>query len=378
MGVSEAHSAAFRIAKYFGFAALAYVAIFGAYSLFMFGQTKSQLLTYGLNDSTATLLATGVMLLAIALPILAAFRILLLRGKAVDYAAILVLPLITWGIQQLPANFSAVTGEALRYCAERPGGELYCLDHPGVDPVTQKKLVAISPEIASVEYRRNRQMIPRRILTPLNEIRYFDELSGRPLVWVSPTSDGCFEAFDNDGIHPELGTPLVPASPTLVGNMRVCLANRDAASKRAAEAAVAERRRLAREQQDRIVRERQAREQTAKAAWQRFESQMAMAPSGWTPQPYWTEQVRDKPVRISYVESRRLDALAIARRLYLLGANVSHEQIVGKAQESKSRLDYAFQLYDAADAIRSASFTAVRLDLQSHDTGTGSIQISLE
>lgn len=66
MGVSEAHSAAFRIAKYFGFAALAYVAILGAYSLFMFGQTKSQLLTYGLSDSTATLFATGVMLLAIA------------------------------------------------------------------------------------------------------------------------------------------------------------------------------------------------------------------------------------------------------------------------------------------------------------------------
>ena len=113
-----------KVAKFVRIAAFAYVVIIGAFAFINFTVLGSLFLTYGLNQSTATLLSWSVISIVIAIPVVAVLRVSLLRGRALVNGAVLVLPLITWGTKQLPADFDAVTGVALKYCAERLHGGL--------------------------------------------------------------------------------------------------------------------------------------------------------------------------------------------------------------------------------------------------------------
>lgn len=250
---SRAGTAVKSVAKYVGIGAIVYVTLFGLYSLFHFQTTKAKLLEYGLNASTAQLLAIVVMLLAIALPMMAIFRILAMRGRPLDYGVALVLPLISWGIAQLPARFSATTGEALQYCATRPGGKQFCLDREGFDPLTGAKLTPVTREGVIINQRRSLGLMPQRISAPFEQIQFFDTLSGEPVVWVAPSGDGCFEAFDNPGVHPAEGTALIPVTRELIAGMRQCISNR---SQRAAQQKEAQR--VAAEQAAAQVRAEQA------------------------------------------------------------------------------------------------------------------------
>lgn len=265
MKAENVGSGAAKIARYVGYGALFYVLAIGVYSLFYYSATKDRLLTFGTNESTAHLLAIGVMLIAIALPLRAAFRIIALRGRSIDYVAVMILPMITWGTRQLPASFSGKTGEVLEYCAERPDGEPYCRDHAGFDPLTGASLEPVTREDADTAFRRGRGMIPQRIDLPFNQMNFFDSLDGRPLVWIRLSPDGCFEAFNNRGMHPVEGTPLIPVTREHITAMRRCLDQRaaDAADQEAARRAVTElaEQREAREREEANHRVQLAEEQ---------------------------------------------------------------------------------------------------------------------
>ena len=223
-----------KIVKIGAIALLVYVAIFAVYAVTHYGLTKSKLLGLGISDATASLLGVTVMLIAIAVPIVAGIRILIMRGKAIDYAAMMVLPLISWGIAQIPAKFNQ-DGSVREYCSERPDGEKFCLDRPGIDPITGAVLVAQTPESAEIEYRQEKGMRPVQILAPLDQIEYFDGYTTKPKVWVLPSNDGCFAAFNNPGFDPATGRQLIPVSTSLVSGMHECLQGRETDKKRKAD-----------------------------------------------------------------------------------------------------------------------------------------------
>ena len=366
-----------RLAKTVGIAAFIYVGLLGAYSLVNFGITKSRLLSYGVNESTATLLSWAVMFFAIALPLAAASRIITLRAKPIDYAAVMVLPLIAWGIKQIPANFDAVTGEALKYCAERPDRTLFCLDRPGVDPLTQTTLEPISAETAIARYKRDRGVVPQRINLPFAEIRFFDPIEKKPVVWIFQTRDGCFEAFDNPGIHPVEGVPLAAVTSADINEMRACLERREAQRQKAISDKKADDERAKQEallQKEAVTREKKKADQ---AEWGSFDAALSSTPKPWNEHPSWRKDIAGKRVRIEYTDRRRSEALEIARRLNTLGANLQHSYVPPTGGESVSRLMYSFESFEAADSIRAAAINISRLELLSSDSGVRQIEIVL-
>lgn len=193
-----------------GIALLVYVVGMAVFAISKYSATKSTLLSYGMSDATGSLIAWAVMLIAIGIPGLAIVRLFFFRGRPYDYAAAMLLPLISWGMVQIPANFNATTGEALRFCASRPDNSLFCLDYPGIDPITQKKLVAMNPAVADLEFRRNKGLAPKRIAQSVVDVVFFDPLTAQPRVWVHKNDQGCFDMFDNPGADPRSGEQLSP------------------------------------------------------------------------------------------------------------------------------------------------------------------------
>ncbi|MGQ0591269.1 MAG: tetratricopeptide repeat protein [Gammaproteobacteria bacterium] len=213
-----------NVGKYLAGVLFIYVAGFALYAWFQFDLAKSKLLTYGVSSATASMVATAVLLVAVALPALAIPRIVMRRGRFMDYLAVFTLPLISWGAGQIPANFDARTGQALHYCAERPDRTLYCLDHPGRDPMTQRELVPINQNMAETVYRREHGVIPQPITRPLAEIVFFDPVSGQPKIWVQKNKGDCYDLFDNPGSHQQTGERLIPVSRDIVQVLNQCYA----------------------------------------------------------------------------------------------------------------------------------------------------------
>jgi hypothetical protein len=208
--------------KFAGIALLVYVVGMSVFALSQFSVTKSALLSHGLTNATGSLVAWAVMLMVIGLPALATLRVLFFRGRPVDYAAAMLLPLISWAIAQIPANFDATTGEAMKFCATRPDNSLYCSDHAGIDPLTRQKLQPMSPAMADIALRREMGLTPIRITEPVTNIIFFDPLTAQPKVWVYKNDQGCFDLFNNPGAHPQTGELLSPITKELVRQIRQC------------------------------------------------------------------------------------------------------------------------------------------------------------
>jgi hypothetical protein len=214
-------SAGGRLIRIGAIALLLYVVFMLVFAISNYSGTKSSLISHGASNATASLIAWAVMLIAAGLPTLALVRIFNWRGRPIDYAAAMILPLISWGIAQFPANFDQ-TGAALKYCSNRPDGTLFCLDHAGVDPITQTKLTPMSASLAEVEFRRNKGLVPKRIALPPAEIVFFDALTGQPKVWVHENDQGCFDIFDNPGVDPQSGEPLSQITKKVVRAIKEC------------------------------------------------------------------------------------------------------------------------------------------------------------
>ncbi len=205
-----------------GFALVAYLAAVAAYGIYNYQGTRAKLLTYGITDATASLLASAALLVALAVPAISIFRIAVGRGRPKDFALAMVVPVLAWLPSQIPANFDARSGVVLRYCAERPDSTLFCLDHPGIDPITQKELAPISSDVAEREYRKRQGLVPKRIAVENATIEFFDPLSGKARVFFARNDSGCFDLFDNEGFHPETQERLQPATREFVRKFKEC------------------------------------------------------------------------------------------------------------------------------------------------------------
>jgi hypothetical protein len=218
-------TAGIAIVKIVGIALLVYVAGISIFLIYNFSTTKSKLLSYGISEATGSLVAWVVMLIAIGIPTIAILRIFIFRARTYDYAAAMILPLISWGIAQMPANFDAKTGKALKFCSYRPDNSLFCLDHAGIDPITQQKLIPMNPNIAEVQFRKEKGLSPKRVTQPVADIVFFDPLTAQPKVWVHKNDQGCFHMFDNPGADPQSGELLLPITKEIVRLIKECSNN---------------------------------------------------------------------------------------------------------------------------------------------------------
>lgn len=213
--------------KFLGVALLLYIGGVAIYAYSQFSSTKTKLLTYGLSDATGNLLAYTVMLVALALPVMAVVRFFIGTPRPRDWATAMVLPLASWAMAQLPANFDATTGEALKYCAKRPSGELFCLDRPGVDPLTQRQLKKMDSDLAEREIRKKDNLMPKQITVPVGKVEFFDSLSDpskpEPKVWVVEDGKGCYTLFDHPGVDPTTGDALKPVTKQIVREIKKCV-----------------------------------------------------------------------------------------------------------------------------------------------------------
>jgi hypothetical protein len=196
------------------------------YSILQFEQTKNALLRQGVNDSVAQFGAWAVMLVSSSIGIVPLLRILYWRTRVWDIPLALATPAISFAILQLPANFSP-EGQPLRYCAMRPDGHQFCLDHAGVDPLTGVKLEALTPNLAIEEIRRKGNLLPDPIFASADQIRFFDSLNGAPLVWYVIRDGGCAALFNRSGVDPITGGILSSvdrdvAKRLLTDQMRIC------------------------------------------------------------------------------------------------------------------------------------------------------------
>lgn len=205
-----------------GLVLLAYVVALAVYGYYHYEGTRSRLLTYGISEATAAFAATVVLLIALGVPAFSLVRIIAARGRPADYAFVLILPLLTWLTSLIPANFDARTGKVLRFCADRPDGSLFCLDHEGIDPLTQRKLLPIDSNTAEMEFRKQKGLAPKLISKSVSSVVFFDPLSGQPKVFLAKNDTGCFDIFDNPGVHPQTGDRLMPATKDLIRQLSAC------------------------------------------------------------------------------------------------------------------------------------------------------------
>lgn len=203
---------------------VAYVVVTLGFAIFQFASTKSALMARGISAATAALIGWGVLLISVGLPAFSIFRILIGKGKPLDYTGAMALPLISWGIAFfLPANFHAGTGERMTWCAPvRPDGTQHCSDGPGADPKTGRPMLPITTEAAEDQMRRDKNLVPEPVTTTVASTIFFDRIDGKPLVWYTTRSDGCFDFFNRSGVHPQFGTALLPVTGEVVERARRC------------------------------------------------------------------------------------------------------------------------------------------------------------
>ena len=211
-----------KAARGIGIVLLIYLLALAAYGYYQYDGTRSRLLTYGLTNATATLIASAVLLVAFSIPAFSIFRIIASRGKPVDYAFALVLPLVSWATSLIPANFDATSGKVLRFCAERFDGSMFCLDHEGIDLVTRRTLMPMDEKSAELEFRREKGLAPKAVTEDIARIVFFDPLNGRAKIFFARSESGCFDLFDNPGIDSRSGDKLVPATKDLITQLKVC------------------------------------------------------------------------------------------------------------------------------------------------------------
>ena len=98
--------------------------------------------------------------------------------------------------------FDFYNKEPLKWYAETPEG-IRLFDSNGYDPKYGTKLKPVTPEIIEKREKQLMNMYPKPItVTSLEEVAFFDSISGKPKIWYYRDTDGSFEFFDGPGFHP--------------------------------------------------------------------------------------------------------------------------------------------------------------------------------
>ena len=116
--------------------------------------------------------------------------------------------------------FDFKEGKISKWYADTPEGIRF-FDSPGFDPKYGIKLKPASPELIVRIERQKIGNIPERItLTDINQIEFFDKLSGQGKVWCYVDSEGHYQLFNGPGHHPKNGESLLPVTKDIYVNIK--------------------------------------------------------------------------------------------------------------------------------------------------------------
>ena len=88
--------------------------------------------------------------------------------------------------------------------------------------MSEADFAPVTPELAVNLERAERGQVPARIVPKnLDDIQFFDTLSGQPRVWYFRGADGAIELYSQPGHHPAFGDELRPVTKEIVSLARV-------------------------------------------------------------------------------------------------------------------------------------------------------------
>ena len=222
-----------------------------------------------------------------------------------------------------------------------------------IDPLTGRKCIPVTPELA-VKLSRD----PPRLIPSGSQTDFFDRAMGTPRTWFAKLPDGTIELFDNDGFHPITSEELQPITPEIAVewqrqyDQKVEQQLRDEELKKEiAEATKAEEARLAEERRLEEIRVAEAKRiEEARIAEEKRLEEMRIA-----------EEKRAEEQRLAEENARRMQAEEDAR----LEQQRREEQERQQAEEERARGGRRCDQLagNAYDQDRNTAFPGVPYDL---------------
>jgi hypothetical protein len=153
-------------------------------------------------------------------------------------------------------SFRHNAGDAQRWYAVTPEG-VRLFDSPGFDPKYGIRLQPVTTDLAVNLERAKRGQIPQRLATAnVDDLKFFDPITGNPRVWYHRSPSGAFDLYTESGFDPVTGEALTAVSQEVVPTIRNSFheAQRASRDQRAAEQAVMARVAAADRQRQRLER----------------------------------------------------------------------------------------------------------------------------
>lgn len=120
--------------------------------------------------------------------------------------------------------FSFGEGKASKWYAMTPEGVQF-FDADGYDPKYGIKLKPVTPEMMITLEKKKLGQVPQKIkFESVDDVEFFDRLTGEVKVWFYRDQSGNFELFSGPGVHPVYGVMVQPATPQAVNEIKTSLA----------------------------------------------------------------------------------------------------------------------------------------------------------
>lgn len=123
--------------------------------------------------------------------------------------------------------FNQSSGVAQKWYTEDPAGNITLFDSGGFTSSGESKKI-VTPQVCQNYLRQQGGYRPQLLAENLNEIEFFDSVTGAPKVWYSKSSDGEIQLFDKPGFDPASGEPLTIVTREIISELRVAAARKSA------------------------------------------------------------------------------------------------------------------------------------------------------
>ena len=191
-------------------------------------------------------------------------------------AAILIAIMILYNLSLYyftrSSYFAFSEGKVLKWYASTPEGVRF-FDAPGFDPKYGIELKQATPELIANLEKTKRGMQPKRLAyDSINEIEFFDPISGENKVWYFIDQSGNYELFDSAGVHPVYGEVLRPITKQVISQIKAKL-DEDARKKQEEALRIEQQRQeeAKRQEEQRKAEEERKREEALKLEQQKQE-----------------------------------------------------------------------------------------------------------
>ncbi|MFI5020378.1 MAG: hypothetical protein ACHQRJ_01820 [Alphaproteobacteria bacterium] len=113
-------------------------------------------------------------------------------------------------------NFNQTTGEAQKYYAVQPNGDIVLSDNPGFDPSSGVKRRPVTRDVAEIIERQKKGLRAQPVMGDPHQLTFFDAVTGQPQIWYYKNPTGRYELFDAAGFFPGGGEELLPVTRDVV------------------------------------------------------------------------------------------------------------------------------------------------------------------